>query len=797
MQSPPPPGTLVWLRQRRWRVERTRIDRHVVRIDVAHQHQRLTVLAPFDRPEPIAPRRRPVIVRRQHAIARLAYLFGSARASRGVRAALDARIDLWPHQFEPVLAVLDGQRRLLIADEVGLGKTIQAGLILAELSQRRPALRALIVAPAGLCDQWTRELRDRFQIDVQTGERVRSTTTLRSTPVGSNPWRRPGVWIASIDYIKQRHVIDGLPAIPWDIVIVDEAHIAAGASDRHDACDELGRRARHFVLLSATPHSGDDTRFARLLRLGALPFGTDRMTVFRRTRADVSLPHGRVVRWHRVRPSSDVTRVLDALQAFEHVILRRVRASRRDVALLLLAVFRKRALSTMAALDRTLARRLDWIDAPSPHAPPDWLQSRLDFGDADDMDDDERVALAADVGLPTAQERTWLRRLRTLAAVAIGRESKIARLRALVGRTREPVVIFTEFRHSLEHVQRALSPIRSVAVLHGGQAGPVRRHELDRFLGGDVSVLVATDVGGQGLNLQSRARWIVNLELPWNPARIEQRIGRVDRLGQTRRVHATLLVTAHPSENALLIALAARTLAARQAIGATTLADVAPPPHLAVAAALLNQDTLPTHTPVSRAIPFDVSYRRAANAAARVTSARRALKRVWRGPRPAGTRTLRTHACPPGFVRAAKGVLIFSVPILDRTGEVIERRLVAVATTVRPNQLLSTSDGRTALDAYALRRAHARLARLRRHAITAARRRLEAERAIALQLHALLYPEETQLGLFSGREAAAFNRARADTALADADAQARFRAEEDRAHLELGQPVLEWIGEAR
>lgn len=809
MQSlTPVPGTLVWLRQRRWRVERARIDRSVVRLDVAHHDQRLTVLAPFDRPELIAPNRRAVTVRRQQARARLARLCGSTFGARCVRSAVAARIDLWPHQLEPALAVIEGQRRILIADEVGLGKTIQAGLILAELHERRPPLHALVVAPAGLCGQWTRELHDRFGLDVQSAERDLPLVAARAMPAGANPWLRPGIWIASIDYLKQRHVIDGLPPAAWDVVIVDEAHGAAGLSDRHAACDEIGRRARHFVLLSATPHTGDDPRFRRLVQMGALPFASDTLEVFRRTRADVALPHRRVVRWHHVRPSREAARLLDALQQFERVILYRTRPSQRDAALLLLSVFRKRALSTMHALDRSLARRLEWLDAADRAALADWLQPRLDFGDADDIDGDEQTALAVDLGVPVVHERAWLRRLRVLAAAALRRESKIDRLRALISRSREPVVVFTEFRHSLEHLHQAVLPLRRVAVLHGGQIDAVRRRELQRFLHGDASVLITTDVGGQGLNLQSRARWVVNLELPWNPARLEQRIGRVDRLGQTRRVHATLLVTTHAAEDALLASLARRTLTARRAVDEATLVDCAPPAHLAVASALFDRAPIDERPPVALAIPLSLRRRRSAHAVVRLTMRRRVLSAAWRSRIEVAGRPTRARGwlpVAPGTM--ATGVLVFSVLILDRVGAIVERHVVALAIAARANtgptpaeifgEAITSRDGREALEAQVTHRLIARLSRLHRLLSVEADRRIATERAIALHLHALRYPEEAQLGLFSRREATAFAHARLAAALADADTAARLRAEDDRARVDLARPVLEWIGERR
>lgn len=794
MRSPTPvPGSLVWLRQRRWRVERARLDRNVVCLDVAHQQQRLTVLAPFDRPHVLIPDERAIVVRRQQARARLNALRGTAYGVRDIRAAIDARIDPMPHQFEPVLAVLRGQRRMLIADEVGLGKTIQAGLIIAELRLRRPALRALIVTPAGLRAQWADELHHRFCIDVRSAEAELSGGSTHLPLDGRDPWIQPGVWMVSIDYLKQRHVMDGLPASAWDVVVVDEAHAAAGTSDRHDACDELGRRARHFILLSATPHTGDEPRFRRLLQMGALPYASDSLDVFRRTREQVPLPQRRRIRWKQVVPSEAVAQLLDALMQFERVMLARARHSRRDAALLLLAVFRKRALSTVHAFDRTVARRLEWLDTTDRRSAFDWLhQPLLDFGD-DEVSDEERSALSADVGLPVAHERTWLRRLRTLAAAALRAERKIEVLKRLLARTHDAAIVFTEFRDSLVHLERTLAGLRTLAVLHGGQPEAVRQQELSRFLRGDASLLIATDAGGQGLNLQSRARWVINLELPWNPIRLEQRIGRVDRVGQKRGVHATLLLTAHPAEGALLTALARRTMAVKRVMRGSALEEWFPSSQLAVAAALFDRAPLPESSPVARALPLTIAHRLTGRAVARITTRRRKLLRHWRSPFDIRGRPV----APRPSCRAWAAAVIYSIATLDGTGAVVERRVIAVVADESGAAALRGRGTSSATEAMLASRVQRRLERLRLQLADDADRRLESERAIALHLHALRYPEEAQLGLFSQRERRAFDQARAAAALSASDAADRITDEAARLRLELASPKIEWIARRR
>ncbi len=450
-------------------------------------------------------------------------------------------------------------RRLLIADEVGLGKTIQAALAIAELKRRRPVLRAMVIVPGSLRDQWRDELNERFGLGAAIADREGLDAAAGGLRHGQSPWTRAGVWIVSADYLKQPHVFDAVPAGPWDIVVIDEAHDACGESARHEAADEMARRARHVLLLTATPHVGDAARFARLEALGRLAGINDPLTTFRRTRASLGQASTRRVRWSAVALTRAERGVLDGVSAFERAVMAGVSERQRDGAVLLLSIFRKRALSTMTALHVSLERRLGWISGRADDF-VEWFQPRLELEDPDDgRADDDCAGLTAESGLSVAAERTWLRRLLAFAGLAIRSESKVRRVVRLLERTREPVLIFTEFRHSLEAIRNAIERTRAgrrrVAVLHGGQSAAERAAAIDCFRRGDASVLLATDVASQGLNLQDRARWVVSLELPWTPARIEQRIGRVDRIGQTRSVHATLILAGHPSESGLLRAV--------------------------------------------------------------------------------------------------------------------------------------------------------------------------------------------------------------------------------------------------
>ncbi|MEO7189741.1 MAG: DEAD/DEAH box helicase [Vicinamibacterales bacterium] len=804
MRTPVPlPGDVVWIRHRRWKVERARIDGSVVRLDVCNRDTALTFLAPFDTPTTVAPpaRRR---VRPQHALARLAAMLGETCAHGVPATAIRAAVDILPYQLEPWLALASGVRRILIADEVGLGKTIQAALIMAELQRRQPWSRVLVIAPAMLRDQWVEELADRFGLRGEIADRASVVQLSRQARFGADPWERPGIWIASADYLKQPHVLEGMPLVAWDLVIIDEAHEASGASERHAACSEIARRARRLVMLSATPHSGDDRRFGRLLDLGALRTVVDQPIVFRRTRADVALPSQRTVRWNTVRLSAAGNHLLDALVAFESAVLGAAGETSRPAALLLLSVFRKRALSTIFALSRSLERRLEWLAGAEAPWLTDWSQPRLEFDvPSDDCGEEERLALTCDTGLAPARERHWLRRLQALAADAGRDERKLVRVKTLLTRTTEAVVIFTEFRDSIEALARCLSSVRIVAVLHGSQPAAERRQQLQQFLSGNASVLLTSDVAGQGLNLHTRARWVVSLELPWSPARLEQRIGRVDRIGQTRRVHATLLVAQHSTENTLLVSLSRRALAAQRSLGPFVLRDLSPPDTTAVAGALIAQKPLAQnggHAEADTTVEACTQYRRRARALGLLLIRKRRLASRWSGPSPPDLQLWTPSQRLPD-VRHLSGddaLAVVSVPFVDGTAAVIERYLLVVRlpTSARVQSLRSAE--RDAVYAQGIvslagSRLEARRRRLQRALRSAADAASQNETAIERHLRMLRCPEEVQPELFTRQKERAFEAAREEAHLVALEASARRHALGAAAELQLGRSSIELL----
>ncbi len=485
-------------------------------------------------------------------------LIASAAPAGALRTAHAARIDLLPHQLEPALAILRGIGcRVLLADDVGLGKTVQAALIASELRARGAADRILILTPAGLRDQWEGELRERFGIAATVLDVPALHDRIAEVPVGMNPWSTVATAVASIDFVKRPEVLPVVAACRWDAVIVDEAHACSTDTDRFHAVAALSQRASWVIMATATPHSGDAAAFARLQAIGA---HHDGLLVFRRTRDSVRQQSARRIHRLWVRPTRAERRIHRLLDAFARAITSE-RGDTRDVQLAL-AVLYKRALSSAWSLAQSIDRRIAVLRGAGGEPPPPQLALPFDAAAGETDSADEAPAWPAQLALTSGErEMRLLARLAAAARRAQGHESKMRAVRRLLARVDEPVLVFTEFRDTLQHVREQIGG--TPAVLHGGLSRGERRAAIDAFAGG-ARLLLATDAGGEGLNLQRACRVVINLELPWNPLRLEQRIGRVDRIGQTRTVHVFHLLGRGTGEHRVLARARARVARARQ-----------------------------------------------------------------------------------------------------------------------------------------------------------------------------------------------------------------------------------------
>ncbi|MEQ1729082.1 MAG: helicase-related protein, partial [Vicinamibacterales bacterium] len=698
-----------------------------------------------------------------------------------LRTAASARIELLPYQLEPTLALLQGHgARLLIADEVGLGKTVQAMLAVSELRARSVVTRVLVLCPPGLRDQWADECASRFDLPLALLDHAGVRRVGSRHPPGVNPWMLEPLAVASIDYVKRPEVLPAVLRAHWDMVIVDEAHGACGNSDRRDAVTQLCARTSWVVLLTATPHSGDDEAFASLCAFGR---HDDGLLVFRRSRLETGRDAGRRVHTLRVHQTAPERRMHAALATLTRAVRQDSTELSRHVWLLL-TLLHKRALSSPFALAASVERRLQVLDT-SPDAAA--LQLRLPLDDqAGELDDADSAPMwsapaMGDVG----RERRLLEQVLTAARDAAGAEGKLHRLGRLLRRLREPVIVFTEYRDTLMHLRTHVAP--HAAVVHGGMTREQRRAALDAFP--SVGVLLATDAAGEGLNLQGHCRTIVNLELPWNPMRLEQRVGRVDRIGQRARVHVVHLVADGTGETRLLERLAERVRQARARVGAPDPLCSRPEwtEESSAALVVLDQDTsesAPRTTNAPPSMPLTRLVDDGELEAARVRSLRllsQVPSRSAARPETCDVLESRTRASRTRTALAGRSMAVFRSRLTDGSGRLVATHVSAVlgppGTPVEAAARAADVHASRSAWSAKVREVHARFTAVRAHR--------------ARRIAGLFDPSrgEQQPGLFDRR----LERERRDTAVVQL--AARAGAEERLARVESSFTLEETGGE--
>jgi superfamily II DNA or RNA helicase len=763
------------------------------------------LLSPFDRPKRLASPRQVSLVRCRrwlHAVRRIG---ADLAPYGGAIAAAGASARLLPHQIEPMLAVLrHGATRLLIADAVGLGKTIQAGLILLELAARADDFRAIVLVPAGLREQWRQELEQRFSLLASRADAAWLRESAAARPADINPWSLPGIYIASVDFVKRPEVLHALEEITWDLTIVDEAHLASSASDRRAAVHAIASRSRRTLLLTATPDTGDPAAFGALCDIGALD-PAERMLFFRRTRLDVEAGAPRRSVFLRVRQTAAELRMHDLLGRYTRRVWEEAGKRGDPHAKLVTILLRKRALSSAASLAISAQRRLDLLCGAEPHVEKQLLLP-LDDEDplADRLDDQDLDS----PGLSdTRSERTWLASIAQAARDASAGESKVRWMLRWLGRVREPVLLFTEYRDTLVRLHREIAATgRPLAILHGGLEPAERLRLVTAFNAGGLSLL-ATDAAAEGLNLHHRCRIVVHYELPWRPARIQQRAGRVDRLGQSRRVHEIALVAADTAERLVLAPLASRAARARAAgdVAATLLDSLS---ESAVADLVMGDARLPASLPAPPVVTVHADLR----AEAGVEVARLETVRSWRAKSFPAAR--QRSAIPATLIRRGTSLrgglrLLVVQTLSDADGRAVHAEAVVLHLDVGPGWAAPMpSEGlrnlvrewwalveqpESALHdflAHRLAQAIERVGGLRQAARTTVR--LREDRLVPVQPSAAR--QMIQAGLFDRRAVlgAARRRAARDAALHDLDArlERRERAEHLVGRTELAAALI-------
>lgn len=495
-----------------------------------------------------------------------------------------------PHQIEAVYRHMLPQPRLrfVLADDPGAGKTIMAGLLLKELRLRLVADRVLILCPAPLTVQWQDELHDKFD------ERFTLIDShLVKWQLGESPWQEHDRCIASIDFAKRDEVLPDLLRAEWDLVVIDEAHKCSAASypkgrdggdeldrtKRYTLAEELSRRCERLLLMTATPHSGDRSRFYNFLRLlDPDQFAVDELAAeqireadspyfLRREKDDLVDEYGGRLFVERevVTQPFDLGRaelaLYESVTEYIQHFLGPAGGGRGNAVALARTVLQRRLASSLGAIRSSLRKRADRISArliELEALPPTDRARRLrelklaePLADVEQDEDDATEAeedLAAE-GVVVAEsldqmrvEISALERLVVQAdeTIRVGEEAKLVALRECLQKAelaeltedgRGKLLIFTEHRDTLDYLERNLREWGySTCAIHGGLP-PTQRKVVQQEFHQSRQICIATEAAGEGINLQF-CHLMINYDLPWNPVRLEQRMGRIHRIGQ-------------------------------------------------------------------------------------------------------------------------------------------------------------------------------------------------------------------------------------------------------------------------
>lgn len=546
-----------------------------------------------------------------------AYQLSLAHGSGYLLGLAGSRLVIEAYQLAPVLRVMSApQQRFLLAEDVGMGKTIEAGLIMMELIARGRGDRILIVVPAALQDQWADELQDKFGLlDFQVLDSDYLTKELiPRLPPGANPWYYANRVITSIDYAKQERVLRALSKTKWDLVIVDEAHYLAESgndthlvrTDRSRFGELIARQCDSLLLLTATPHNGYRQGFYSLLRLlddarfasaQDMRRETIQQVVIRRSKEHIFTSEGKRKFHNREIKHIELSindpamtaqrRLYDELNKYVTSYWRRVRhkPSERATVGFAMTLLKKRFISSPEAIRKSLQARRDGLsgEGMAPDASHGLLGS-YQAGVALTEAQREKVERQVTVCTTEKDEKALqleLRRLDRLIELArkvtLDEDAKTAELKryldTLCLEQGRKVIVFTEYKDTLDYLYDYLLThgyAERVAVMHGHLNREARGAQERKFHQPETLVLLATDAASEGLNFQFGCWTVIHNELPWNPNRLEQRNGRVDRWGQQHDVEIYNLLLQDTLEGAILKRLQEKLEVIREQVGSVS-----------------------------------------------------------------------------------------------------------------------------------------------------------------------------------------------------------------------------------
>jgi len=527
-----------------------------------------------------------------------------------------SQIDPLPHQIEAVYNYMmqNPRIRFLLADDPGAGKTIMTGLLLKELKYRGLVERTLIVVPGHLKDQWLREMKEKFQEHFSIVDR-----NVMNTEWGKNVFADKNQVIISMDFAKQEDVRFALEDVKWDLCIVDEAHKMSAykygqkisKTQRYAFGELVSRIATYLIFLTATPHRGDPENFRLLLdllepglfantsMLSESIQNKDNPLFLRRLKEDLKNFEGapifppRTVETIKYYLSDDEKKLYNAVTEYvEKHFNKALEKEKRNVTFAL-TILQRRLASSLRAIRKSLERRYkrlrELYEKGSLIQEAGYTaDASIDEDYIEDLEEKERwekeELLERLTSAETLEElKDEIEKLESLVAMAKevekkGVETKLNELKKVMEseklqETETKLLIFTESKDTLEYlVEKLKSWGYSVTYIHGGMNLDARiKAEAD--FKNQAQIMVSTEAGGEGINLQFC--WLmVNYDIPWNPNRLEQRMGRVHRYGQRNEVHIYNLVAIDTREGQILSRLFEKLSNIRSHLGSDRVFDV-------------------------------------------------------------------------------------------------------------------------------------------------------------------------------------------------------------------------------
>ena len=528
-----------------------------------------------------------------------------------------SQVDPLPHQMEAVYhhALQMPRMRFLIADDAGAGKTIMAGLILKEMQQRGLVERVLVVAPGHLKYQWQREMSERFNTPFRLVDRqvVRAHW-------GENVWREIPRAIASIDFLKQEDIKSTLRSSRWDLIIADEAHKMSAyeydtkdgtkidKTERYKVGEVLSGQSEHMLFLSATPHKGDEAHFRLfldLLRPGffakqelleeSVERGENPLFI-RRLKEDMKTFDGepifppRHVQTAAFRLTQPEMRLYNKVTTYIREYYDQAKEERHIA--FAMVILQRRLTSSVHAILSSLKRRRkkleEYLQYPKK-IEQQWQEykevAEMTESEIEDLPEEKRdeveqkleeMTIASnidEVRREVDQLKELIQQAEQVREMEV--ESKLQKLRndilsQLNGRK---LLIFTEHKDTLWYLEEKLKEWGyAVSLIHGGMHLDARI-EAEREFKHETQILVATEAAGEGINLQF-CSLMVNYDIPWNPNRLEQRMGRIHRYGQKREVYIWNMIAEDTREGQILDKLFTKLERMRNALGTDRVFDI-------------------------------------------------------------------------------------------------------------------------------------------------------------------------------------------------------------------------------